>query len=286
MVPTKERNHQAIFLKYDKWGLLFDCGEGTQRQLRIAGIKPSQISKIFLSHWHGDHVLGLPGLLQTISASEYEGKLEIYGPKGTKQRIEYMLKAFEFDMQIEIEIKEISDKVAYENSRFSIEAYKLNHRIPCYGYNFLEKDRLRINLDYVRKLGIPDGPVLGRLQSGKDAEWKGKKIKVEDATYVVEGKKISFIFDTSLFNGCYEMAESADLLICEAVYASGHEEKAEEYKHLTARDAALIASNAGVKKLILTHFSQRYKDISEIEEDARNYFENIQCAYDFMKVNL
>jgi len=286
MVPTKKRNPQAIFLSYGSEGILLDCGEGTQRQMKIGGVKPTKITKILISHWHGDHVLGLPGLLQTMAASEYDRHLDIYGPIGTKQHFDYMFKAFVFDNTLDYTIHEVKDKVFFDSKEFSLEAFALKHGVKCLGYNFLEKDKYRINLPFVRKLGIPDGPLLGRLQRGQDIEWKGKKIPVSEATKLVEGKKISFIMDTDLCQSCYDMAQDADLLVCESVYCSAHEDKAEKNKHMTAKNAALIASSSNVKKLVLTHFSQRYKNTQEIEEEASMYFDEVVCAEDFMKIRL
>lgn len=287
MVPTKERAHSAIFLSYKSDGILIDCGENCQRQLKLADIAPTKVNKILISHWHGDHVLGLPGLLQTLSSSDYSGVLEIYGPKGTEERIKLALKAFVFDVRIEYKIKDLEkDGKIFENKDCVIEAYKLEHSIDCLGFKFIEKDRRKIKVSHVRKLGIPDGPLLGKLQKGQDIVWKGKKVKVEDATYIVEGRKLGFITDTVLCNNCYKIAQDTDLLICEASYASDLENKAEEYKHMTAKQAGLIASNANAKKLILTHFSQRYKDMNDIKEDAETVFNNIALAHDFMKIKL
>lgn len=286
MVPTADRNHVAIFLKYKGEGILIDCGEGTQRQMKIAKISPSEIDRILISHWHGDHVLGLPGLIQTLNASEYNKNLRIYGPKGTKKYVEKMLQTFFFDNRIEIEIIEINKKRIIDTPEYYIEAYPLEHIIECYGYTFVEKPRRRINVQYVKKLGIPQGPLLGELQRGNDIIFKGKKISVKDATYIVEGKKIGFIMDTVLTKNCFEIAKDADLLVCEAAFTSSLEEKAQERKHMTSAQAAHLAQGAGAKKLVLFHFSQRYKDINELLEDAKQYFENVVCANDFMKLKV
>ncbi|MBN2112208.1 MBL fold metallo-hydrolase, partial [Candidatus Woesearchaeota archaeon] len=129
MVPTKERNHSAFFLSYKAEGILFDCGEGTQRQLKIAGIKPQKVTKILLTHWHGDHVLGLPGLIQTLGASEYSKTLEIYGPKGTSKHIKAMFEAFVFDKPFEMKVKEVAGGKFFENADFILEAKPLKHGI-------------------------------------------------------------------------------------------------------------------------------------------------------------
>ncbi|MDO8740279.1 MAG: ribonuclease Z [Candidatus Woesearchaeota archaeon] len=286
MVPTKERNHSALLLTYKNEGILVDCGEGTQRQLRIADIRPTRITKILISHWHGDHVLGLPGLLQTLSASRYSGILEIYGPAGTKKRFKAMFQAFVFDCNIELKITEIKKRKLFENEDFYLEALELEHKIKSFGFNFIEKDRRKVDIDAIKKLGIPQGPLVGKLQQGESIVFKNKKITSKEATYIEKGKKITIINDTVMCKSCYDLAKDADLLICEAAYTSKLEEKALEYKHLTAKQAALLAGKSNVKKLIITHFSQRYKTTEELFEDAKEAFDNVLCAYDFMKVEI
>lgn len=286
MVPTKERNHSAVFISYGSEGVLIDCGEGTQRQFKLAGIKITKVTKILISHWHGDHVLGLPGLIQTLGASEYNKILEIYGPPGTKKRIKGMFNVFIFDKNIQIKIREIKTKKFYDGKYFYLEAFELNHGIKCFGFNFIEKDHRRINIKKTKVLGIPEGPLLGKLQDNKTITFKGKKITPEETTYLVKGKKITLISDTAECKNCYDLAKDADLLICEATYDNNLEEKASGYKHLTATQAAKIASMSGVKKLVLTHLSARYKDSEYIEEEAKQVFPNTKVAHDFMKVKL
>lgn len=286
MVPTKDRNPSSILIIYKNEGILLDCGEGTQRQLKIAGISQTKITKIFISHWDGDHVLGLPGLLQTLSNSEYNGVLEIYGPKNTKRYIENLFKTFFFDNRLKIKINEIKQGKFFENSDFILESFNLEHKIPTLGINFIENDRRKINLDYIKKIKIPEGPLLGKLQKNKSISWEGKIIKPENATYIVKGKKITYISDTVYCKNCIKFSKNADILICDATFTSKLEEKAKEYMHMTAKQAAEIANIASVKKLILTHFSQRYKTTNEILEDAKDNFKEVVCAYDFMKVKL
>ncbi|MFH2028328.1 MAG: ribonuclease Z [Nanoarchaeota archaeon] len=286
MVPTKERNQSGILMSYNEQGILVDCGENIQRQMKQAGIPLTKITKILITHWHGDHVFGLPGVLSSLGASEYSKTLEIYGPKGTTAHFKAMAEAFVFDRKVDMQIKEIKEGRFFENDEFYLESYQLNHGILCFGYRFVEKDRRRIDTKKIKKIGIPDGPLLGRLQDGKTVEFKGKKIKADDVTYIVEGKIVSFIADTAPCSNCYKIAENADLLISEATYSSKLENKGEEYGHMTAKQAALIANRANVKKLVLTHLSARYKTKHEIEEDALNYFQNVEVADDFLKVNL
>ena len=286
MVPTKDRNQIAVFLSYGSEGILFDCGEGTQRQFKIAGISLTKVTKIIISHWRGDHVLGLPGLIQTLSSMDYSGKLEIYGPIGTKKRMEKMFEAFVFDKRISLDVKEVKNGVFFENNEFQLEAYPLEHGIEIVGYRFAEKEIKKVDMKKVKKLGIPTGPLIGKLQQGKTIEHNGKKITPDDATYIESGKKVAYITDTLLCDNCYKIAEDADLLICEATYSSKLVDKSEEYGHMTAKQAAQLANKSNAKQLVLIHFSARYKNTQELEEDARNIFDNVICAKDFMKIEL
>lgn len=286
MVPTKERNHSSVLIRYKNHGILIDAGEGTQRQMKIANIPLTRITKILISHWHGDHVFGLPGIISSLGASEYQKILEIYGPKGTKKYCEAMFKAFVFDKRIDMKITEIKQGKFFENDEFTLEAMELDHGIPTLGYNFIEKNKRRIDVKKVKKLGIPEGPLLGKLQDGKNIEIKGEKIRVEETTYIVEGKKISLIADTALCKNCHALAKDADLLICEATFTSKFEEKGEEYGHMTAKQAASIANKANVKQLFLNHLSARYKTPDEIINEAKTYFHNSRVAEDFMKIKI
>ena len=286
MVPTKERNQSGVLISYKTHGILVDCGEGTQRQFKIAKIPLTKVTKILITHWHGDHTLGLPGLIQSLGASEYTKKLEIYGPPETKKHFEYMFKTFLMDRKINFEVIEIDQGKFFENEDFTLEAYELDHGLTTFGYNFIEKDKRKVLMTKVKKLGLKEGPVLGKLQKGKNVTFKGKKITPDDVTKIMEGKKISIISDTKLCDNCFKMAQDSDLLICESTYSSKLEEKGESYNHMTAKQAALIASKANTKKLVLTHFSARYKTTGELLEDAKNYFDNTFCGYDFMKVKL
>ena len=286
MVPTKERNQIAVFLSYGSEGILFDCGEGTQRQFKIAGISLTKVTKVLVSHWHGDHVLGLPGLIQTLSSMDYSNKLEIYGPVGTKKRMEKMFEAFVFDKRINLIVKEIKSGIFFENNDFQLEAYSLEHGIETLGYRLVEKDKRKIDMKKVKKLDIPIGPLLGKLQQNKPIEHNGKKIMPDDATYIENGKKIAYITDTVLCDNCYKIADNADLLVCEATYSSKLVDKSEEYGHMTAKQAAQVANKSNANQLVLIHFSARYKNTQELEEDARDIFNNVICAKDFMKIEL
>jgi len=284
MMPTKERNPSAAILQFKTDGILFDCGEGTQRQMKIAGISLSKVTKLCISHWHGDHVLGLPGLLLTIASLDLSRAVDIYGPPGSKRAFHALFGGIEFEAKFNIRLHEVKEGVFFENDDFVLECLPLEHPVPCVGFAFTEKDRRRIKLPVVQKFGIPEGPELGKLQRGQTITWKGKKVTAEEATTLIKGRKITFITDTIMTETCFTLAANADILIIDSTYTSKLKDKAAEHGHLTALEAAQIASRAGVKKLILTHFSARYKNTLELEEEARTVFDNVVCAEDFMRV--
>lgn len=284
--PTKDRNHSSIFLSFGSDGILFDCGEGTQRQLAIAGIRPTKINKVLISHWHGDHVLGLPGLIYTLGLSEYSQTLKIFGPKGSKRFVQHMLSFTVDNPRIHLEVIEVEEGVFFDGKDYQLSAVALEHRCPTVGFSFVEKDRRRIDVKVIKKLGIPQGPLLGKLQSGKSVTFDGKKISPKDTTYVVPGKKIAYIADTVLCKGAFDLAKDADLVIAASTYADVDKDKAEQHSHLTSQQAAQIASQANAKQLILTHFSTRYKDVDVLLDDAKTIFDNTIAAYDFLRFKL
>ncbi|OGJ16866.1 ribonuclease Z [Candidatus Pacearchaeota archaeon RBG_13_36_9] len=285
-IPTAKRNHTAVLLSYKEETLLIDCGEGTQRQFRKARLNPCKITKLLITHWHGDHVLGLPGLFQTLALSNYNRKLDIYGPAKTKIFTKMLIYPFIPVLKFEANVNEVQGKFL-ETNDFYIEAFPLQHGVPCNAYSFVEKDKIRIDKKKLEKLKIPGSPLIGELQKGKDIKFNGKTIKSEDVTYKEKGKKITIILDTELTENCYKAAENADLLIAEATYSNDDKELAKEYKHLTAGQAAQIAKKARCKKLILTHISQRYQSNEKILlEEARKIFRNTELAEDLMKVEV
>ena len=286
MVPTKERNQSSVLISYKDDGILVDCGEGTQRQLKIAGIKLTKITKILISHWHGDHVLGLPGLIQSMAASDFNKVLEIYGPQNTKKIFKNMFNVFIFDRKIDIKIMEIKDNDFFQNDDYILKCLPLEHGIETLGFSFIEKDKRKIVMNKVKKFGLKQGPLIGKLQEGKSVLFEGKNIKPSDVSTIIKGKKITIINDTSPCKNADLLAIDSDLLVCEATYTSALEEKSQEYGHMTAKQAAELANRCNIKKLILTHFSARYKNTLELEEEASNYFDNVICADDFMKINL
>ncbi|MFC1682015.1 ribonuclease Z [Nanoarchaeota archaeon] len=274
-VPTVRRNHTAVLLNYRDENILVDCGEGVQRQFRKAGLNPCKLTKILITHWHGDHVLGIPGLLQTLAFSGYNKTLCVYGPRGTKKFMDLMLKTFIFEEKISVKVFEIDKGVFFENDYFSLEACSLDHRINCNGYCFVEKGKRRINKEKLEKSGLRSGPLLKKLKSGKDVSYEGKKYLASKLTFVEEKKKICFVWDTGYDKKISKFVEGADLFVCEATLSKEFEEFAKKARHLTSEQAGKIAKDAGVKKLGLIHVSQRYENnLRKILKEAKEVFKN------------
>jgi len=278
-IPTKERNHTGILISYRNENILIDCGEGIQRQFRIANVSPTKITKILLTHWHGDHVLGLAGLMQTLLTNSYTKTLEIFGPKATKQNIRDLIKLF--NLKLPIKVTEIEDN-SIELDGLKIQSMLMSHGIPTLAYSIKIEDVLRLNKTKIKKLNLPNSPLIAKLKKGKDIFIEGKKISFRKLTYIEEGKKICVILDTAKNKNAVILAKNSNLLICESSFISDEKEKADNYSHLTAKDAAEIAKEAKVKKLILTHISQRYDGVQEkILKEARKFFKNTTIAKDF-----
>ena len=289
-IPTAKRNHTAVLLQYKNENILIDCGEGTQRQFRKAKLNPCKLTRILITHWHGDHILGLPGLFQTLALNNYNKTLKIYGPRGTKKFISRIYKLFVFVGKLKIEVHEVNSGKVFETSDFIIEASPLKHGPPTNAYTFTEKPRIRLNKSKLKQLKLPHSPLLKKLQQGKNIKYKGKTIKASQVTYKEPGKKISFMFDTGICPACYKIANQADLLIAESTFLEDSENGknlAKEYNHLTAKQAALIAKKSQAKKLILTHISQRYhQNEKPLLNEAKSVFKNTILAEDLMKVEV
>ncbi len=284
-IPTAERNHTSILLNYKDENILVDCGEGTQRQFRKAKLNPNKVTRILITHWHGDHVLGIPGMLQTLSFSEYNKPLYIYGPKGTKEFMRTLLKTFVFHENFKINVEEVGGKF-FETDDFYLEAEKMRHGIPCNAYVFVKKGNLRIDKKKLAKTKI-QGPILKKLKEGKDIVYQGKKYLAKNLTYAEDGKKISFVFDTSFNDRIIPFVKNSDLLICESTFGTELEDRAEEYKHLTSKKTAEIAKKSNSRKLVLTHISQRYsKNPKKILDTAKKIFKNSVLVKDLDEIEV
>ncbi len=288
-IPTASRNHTSILLTYEGENILVDCGEGTQRQFRIAELNPNKITRILISHFHGDHIFGLPGLLSTLSFSGYNKTLYIYGPKGTKEFIKEMLRLFIFQQNFKIQVEEVSGKF-FENKDFYLEAESMTHGTPCNAYSFVKKEQIRIDKKKMKKSGLLEGPLVGKLKNGEDVLFNGKKFKSKDLTYREEGRKISVVLDTSLNSKIIPFVKNSNLLILESTFLENSEKGkklAEEYKHLTAKQAGEITKKSKSKKLVITHISSRYdKNPKFLVDEAKKIFKNSELAKDFDVVEL
>ena len=281
-VPTKSRNHPSILLQYKEQNLLFDCGEGTQRQFRKAKLNPCKLTKIFISHWHGDHILGLPGLLQTLALNGYNNVLEIYGPLGTKQKMKNLFEFFlnsylqtSLNENFKIKIIEVKEKTVLETQEFKIESIQTKHNTNSLAYSFILKERTRIDKEKLKKLDLENSPLIGELAKGNIIEYKNKKIDGKKLIYNEPSKKITYISDTTFFKELIKFSLNSNILISESTYSSDDQNQAKEFFHLTSHDAANIAKESKSKTLLLFHLSQRYSDIpKQIEKQAKEIFKN------------
>lgn len=280
MIPNEKRNHPAFLLSYKEENILIDCGEGTQVQFRKAKLNPCKITRILITHWHGDHTFGLPGLLRTLETSGYNKKLIMYGPKGFKKHMEEMFVAFGSIDKYQIQILEVAGKF-FENQDFYLEADKMIHVQPCNAYSFVLKNKSKINKAKMKKLKLPPGKHIQDLKMGKDIVLSGKRFKAKDFVFKEESKKITVVLDTVMNKNAIALAKDADLLVCEATFGKDQSHLAREYQHLTSTQAAEIAKKANVKKLVVTHLSDRYsKNPTPILSEAKKVFKNSSFAND------
>ena len=285
-IPTARRNHSAVLLTYGGENILVDCGEGTQRQFRKAKMNPCKINRILITHRHGDHVFGLPGLISTFDLSGYNKTLHIYGPKGIKRFLESFLGMDYVKRNFEIKIEEVSDKF-FEGKDFYLEAEKMEHGIPTNAYAFVKKGQRRIDRAKLKKSKLPSGPLLKKLKEGKDISYEGKKYLAKNLTYSEGDKKISFVLDTRVNKNIVPFVKNSDLLICESSFDDSLKETAKEHLHLTVKQAGEIAKKSKSKKLILTHISQRYdQDIKKLLAEAKKVFKNSSVAEDLDKIDI
>ena len=280
-IPTKKRSHTAILLNYNEENILIDCGEGTQRQFRIAGLNPCKITRILITHKHGDHVFGLPGLISTLEHSGYNKTLYIYGPYGIKKVLENFLGLNYSKKNFKIVIKEVSGKF-FESDDFYLSSGDMKHGVNTNAYSFVLKDKLRLDKKKLEKRRLPSGPMLKKLKEGKDITYEGKKYRAKDLTYLEKGKKISFVLDTLVNKNIVPFVKDSDLLIIESSFGDDLGDLAKEHMHLTSGQAGEIAKKAKVGGLVLTHISQRYEtNLKGLISDAKKNFKNVKIANDF-----
>lgn len=285
-IPTARRNHTGILLNYGKENILIDCGEGIQRQFRKAKLNPCKITKILLTHKHGDHIFGLPGLLSTLNSSEYNKGLIIFGPKGIKKFLEEFFSSAGMTLNFNYSIKEVSG-IFYEEEDFYLESGRMEHGTPTNAYNFVLKDKLRIDKKKLEKSGLPKGKLLKDISEGKDVMFSKKKFKAKDLTYLDKGKKISLILDSLPNPRINEFIDGAEIFISEGVFLSEDSEIAKENGHSTVQEISKIAKESKVGKLILTHISQRYElRLKDLLSEAKENFKNVKIVEDLDKIEI
>lgn len=286
-VHSHNRNHPGIILKAFGEVMLFDCGESCQKQLIYTNISPMKISKIFISHYHGDHILGLPGLLQSLNFLGREKPLTIYGPKGIK-KIEYGISLLGFSkLNFPVEFVEIESGTIIENEEYIIKSQQVKHNIINLAYSIEEKKKPRFLRQKAIDLGVPVGPLFGKLHNGKEIEVNGNIIKPEQVLGDPrQGIKITYSGDTRPCEEMIEFAKNSDLLIHESTYTLEDDDKARENFHSTSQDAATIAKYSNSKRLILTHISTRYTNTDDLLREASEVFENVEVANDLMTIEV
>jgi len=289
-VPTPKRSLPAVLIQRNGEQIMFDCGEGTQRQMMKAKTGFHRKMKVFVTHMHGDHILGLPGLLQTMALLNREKKLDVYGPSGIKRFLEDIRETVQFVLTFPVEIHEIYEAgVVCEEPEYAVQAVWANHVIPSLAYALVEKPRPgKFNPEKAKALGIPEGTLWSKLQHGHEVKLRnGRVVKPEDVLGPLRpGRKIVYTGDTRPFKGFVKFAAGADLLIHDATLDDVLAERAEEDGHSTPDQAAKHAKKAKVKQLVLTHVSARYDDVSILLEQARKIFKNTQMAEDFMEIEI
>jgi len=257
--PTRRRNHNGYFLRWDGEGLLFDPGEGTQRQMLFAGVTASQITRICITHFHGDHCLGLPGVLQRIALDQVQHVVEVCFPAENREVYGRLRHAALFRDVLNVTERPVdgSGPVAVASS-FRLEARSLSHGVPTVGYRLVEPDGRRMLAGELAARGIT-GPDIGRLQREGRLGVDGQVVTVDQVSEPRRGQHFAFIMDTRLCDGAFALADQADMLVCESTFAATEAEFAREWGHLTAGQAGQLAAQSGARLLVLTHFSQRYE---------------------------
>ncbi|UCH88015.1 MAG: ribonuclease Z [Thermoplasmata archaeon] len=286
--PSKTRNVPSIAIKYESEVILFDCGEGTQRQFMHSTLSFMQISRIFISHFHGDHFLGLPGLIQSMYLNERSDPLEIYGPKGAEHIISNLLKLGYFTPSYDIIIQDVEDGQTLKFDKYSVSACSVNHNVPTLAYALEEFERPGLfNKPRALELGIPEGPLFGRLQKGESIDLDGKEITPDMVMGPPRrGRKFVYSGDTRPSKSLIKLASDCDVLVHDSTFDAELEQKANDYGHSSTKQAAEIAAKAGAKQLFLVHISPRYEDPELLESQAQTVFPNTKTASDLMEVEI
>lgn len=274
--PTRARNHGAYLLRCHGEGLLFDPGEGTQRQFIHANIAPTCVNRIFISHFHGDHCLGLGSMLMRLNLDKVTHPIHCYYPKSGKKYFDRLRYGTAYHETIHVVEHPIDGGgLVEETENWKIEAFELDHGIDTLGFKITEKDQRKFYKDKLQELGI-EREKMRLLVQNQSVDGHS----IEELSYIRPGDSFAYISDTRLCPGALDCAQGATLLLCESTYLSDREKMAREHFHLTAAQAAKIASESDVMQLVMTHFSARYLDLKEFEKEARQHFKNSYAAKD------
>ena len=286
--PTAKRGLSCICLEREGEILMFDAGESTQISYMKSGLGWNKKMKLFVTHLHGDHCVGILGLLQTMSMQNRTESLEIFGPKGIDEFLAANIKILNFGLSFSILITIVNEGTIYENNKFLIHAAKANHSITAFSYLFEEKDKPgRFNVEKAKELGIPEGELWNKLQNGEDITNNEKIIKPEQVLGQKRlGKKIGISGDTMPTKELEEFFRECDYLVFDSTFLDEEKQKAQDTCHSTAKQAAELGKNANVKNLILTHFSTRYKDEIGHKTEAEQIHNSVITAKDLLEVEI
>ena len=286
--PTVGRNVSAITLQREGTLLLFDCGEGTQRQMMRFGTGFS-LDHVFISHLHADHYLGIIGLLRTLALQGRSETLHLYGPEGSSATLTAAVGLGGNRLSYEVDIHELAHGGSVDWEDFTVQALSVRHGVPALGYALREHPRAgRFDIEKAQALGIPDGPLFGRLHRGEAIEWENRRVEPEEVVGAPRpGRLVVYSGDTRPSDNIVESAEGADLLIHDCTFAHEGSDRAKETHHSTAREAAEVAVRARVKRLYLTHLSARYSaNVTPVETEARKVFPGAEVAYDGLSLEI
>lgn len=286
-VPTRRRNHNGYLLRWDGEGVLFDPGEGTQRQMLRAGVAAHDINRICVTHFHGDHSLGLAGVIQRINLDRVPHQVTAHYPASGQRFFDRLRYATAYRETVHLTERPVSGdaEVVARTPAYTLEAVRLSHPVESYGYRLVEPDGRRILPERLAAHGVR-GPEIGRLQREGSIERDGRTVTLDEVSEARRGQRFAFVMDTRLCEGAERLAEGCDLLVIESTFLDEDEPLATEHGHLTAGQAARVAAGAGVRHLVLTHFSQRYGDPAEFERQARaaGFDGELTVAQDLMSV--
>lgn len=281
-VPTRHRNHNGYLLRWDGEGILFDPGEGTQRQMLRAGVAAHDIDRICVTHFHGDHSLGLAGVIQRINLDQVPHPVTAHYPASGQRFFDRLRYATAYRETVRLTEAPVADGgVLADTPSYTLEARRLDHPVESFGYRLIEPDGHRMLPERLAAHGIK-GPDVGRIQR----EGALGRVALEDVSEVRRGQRFAFVMDTRLCDGARELAEGCDMLVIESTFLDEDVALAADHGHLTAGQAARVARDAGVRHLVLTHFSQRYSEPDEFERQARaaGFEGELSVAHDLVRV--